>query len=247
MDKMDGNSKINYKKKWYLEHREEILLKRKQYYQEHKKECKERSKQHYLDNRDEYLKRDKTRRLNKKEEIAAYRKEYRAEHKEIIAKQYREWKQNNRAKVNADNAVYRSKNKEKIRAHKLEYNNLKEGKATNYAWRYRYKDKEKGFDISSNVSKEWILENIFTSKCIYCGEDKWERLGCDRIDNTKPHTPDNCVPCCFICNVDRGDRYSVEEFKVYRSLHPRACDLQKAPKIVLSGSGALKKRELKLN
>lgn len=36
--------------------------------------------------------------------------------------------------------------------------------------------------------------------------------GLDRIDNTKPHEVDNCVPCCYDCNYAKRDR-SVDQFK----------------------------------
>jgi len=35
--------------------------------------------------------------------------------------------------------------------------------------------------------------------------------GIDRIDSSKPHTIDNCVTCCYICNRAKSDM-SVEEF-----------------------------------
>lgn len=54
------------------------------------------------------------------------------------------------------------------------------------------------------LTPEWVIANVFAHKCHYCGEDDWEKLGCDRIDNTKPHTPENCVPCCTRCNIKRG-------------------------------------------
>lgn len=61
------------------------------------------------------------------------------------------------------------------------------------------------------LTPEWIVDNIFNSKCIYCGETDWRKLGCDRIDNSKPHTPDNVVCCCGKCNVKK-QRKSVEVF-----------------------------------
>ena len=46
-------------------------------------------------------------------------------------------------------------------------------------------------------------------KCNYCGETN--NIGCDRIDNLKGHTMNNCVPCCQLCNVTRMDNYTVDE------------------------------------
>ena len=56
------------------------------------------------------------------------------------------------------------------------------------------------------LTAEWIIDNIFNSKCIYCGENDWLKLGADRIDNSKPHIPDNVVPCCKHCNDERQNQ-----------------------------------------
>ena len=34
-----------------------------------------------------------------------------------------------------------------------------------------------------------------------------------RIDNTKGHTKENCVPCCIECNIARGNNFTYEEMK----------------------------------
>ncbi len=41
--------------------------------------------------------------------------------------------------------------------------------------------------------------------------------GLDRIDNTKPHTKDNCQPCCIICNRAKNNR-TLSEMYEYISL-----------------------------
>jgi hypothetical protein len=75
---------------------------------------------------------------------------------------------------------------------------------------YKTIDKRKGF--MNNLTEDWIKENITSKSCIYC--DDTENLGCDRIDNTKGHIMDNCVPCCKECNYTRGNIYSFEEMKM---------------------------------
>ena len=111
---------------------------------------------------------------------------------------------------------------------------------------YKSYDKNKGFDVSNNITKDWIVENIFNGqKCVYCGDDDWTHLGADRIDNTKPHTPDNVVCACGLCNIERNERYTVEEFKEYRKLHPRSldCSIDKGWEIVeMKGIKVLKKK-----
>ena len=35
----------------------------------------------------------------------------------------------------------------------------------------------------------------------------------DRIDNNKTHRIDNCVICCYSCNITRSNAFTAEEFK----------------------------------
>lgn len=58
----------------------------------------------------------------------------------------------------------------------------------------------------------FFVKNILKSQCIYCGSK--EKLGCDRIDNSKGHTYDNVVPCCYICNCARNNNFSFDEMKI---------------------------------
>lgn len=76
---------------------------------------------------------------------------------------------------------------------------------------YRYRDKKR-FNKEIDLDVDWFIDNIFNSKCIYCGESNWRELGCDRIDNNKPHTKDNVVCCCSTCNRMRGDDFTIDEF-----------------------------------
>ena len=54
------------------------------------------------------------------------------------------------------------------------------------------------------LTAQWVMDNIFTKKCLYCGESDWQLLGCDRINNSKPHTIENVVCSCGKCNHKRN-------------------------------------------
>lgn len=82
-------------------------------------------------------------------------------------------------------------------------------KASKMISAYKCRDKKNGFDKVCDITIEWMVENIFKSKCVYCGDTC--RLGCDRIDNTKGHTMDNVVPCCIECNQARNNKFTHEE------------------------------------
>jgi hypothetical protein len=76
---------------------------------------------------------------------------------------------------------------------------------------YKAHDRHMGLreDFICDLTVEWMKENITSKPCTYCGYK--EKISCDRIDNTKGHTRDNCIPSCFVCNDVRGKIFSVQE------------------------------------
>ena len=104
--------------------------------------------------------------------------------------------------------------REQILASMKKWHSTKEGRANNLANAYKQLDRNARRG-ESTITPQWIIDNIFTSKCYWCGEDDWKLLGCDRIDNTKPHTEDNVVCCCVNCNIERGRR-SFDWFTKYQ-------------------------------
>ena len=75
---------------------------------------------------------------------------------------------------------------------------------------YRLKDKKKG--LTCDIDNQWLYDAITSGKCFYCGDT--ERLGLDRIDNTKGHTKDNVVVCCYECNTARSNNFTQEEMLI---------------------------------
>lgn len=86
----------------------------------------------------------------------------------------------------------------------------KKNKVSKMLSQYRLKDKKKG--LVCDIDNQWLQDVIANGKCVYCGDTK--RLGLDRIDNSKGHTKDNVVVCCYDCNVARGNNFSYEEMMV---------------------------------
>ena len=162
--------------------------------------------------------RERYRRKNaeRKEQIKEYNKKYRAEHKDYYREYMKKWEQDHKEERRAYAKARDCSVHNKARRATLER------RANAISQDYRYADNARGFDTSSNIDGVWIAEHIFTSKCIYCGDGRWEHLGCDRIDNNLPHTADNVVCSCGICNCEReGKKMSVEEFVEYRKIHHR--------------------------
>lgn len=163
---------------------EEFLLK----YQKEKE--KQKAKEEKIN---KSLKADYARQWRK--DNADYGKQYYQDHKEEMSEQQKQ---------------YRNEHKEEIKEQKKGYRKSKMGRACYMVSSYKYIDKKYNRG-ECTLTPQWVVDNIFTSKCRYCQKDDWRKLGCDRIDNSKPHTPDNVVPCCEECNCKRG-RKSFEEF-----------------------------------
>ena len=121
------------------------------------------------------------------EKFKEYQKEYYKANKEKICKRVKNYKDSHKTECTN---WYK------------EYRKTPKGRAHYLAMGYNAKDlKYRG--IKGEMTSDFILKNIFTSKCVYCGESDWSKLGCDRIDNSQIHTPNNVVCCCYNCNTKR--------------------------------------------
>ena len=127
-------------------------------------------------------------------------KDYYHSNKEDCLKKSLEWARNNKDKRNIARKKWSDKNPD------YNYYKTKKGRAKALCQSYNKKDTQNGLECA--VTEQWVIENIFSGQvCHYCGETDWHKLGCDRIDSTKAHTPDNCVPCCKKCNPSKGKKY----------------------------------------
>lgn len=102
---------------------------------------------------------------------------------------------------------YYRKNKEKRKecnAKKMAaWYSTQRGRATVLLNNYKREDKKYNRG-ECTITADWIIGHIFTHPCTHCGESDWRKLGCNRIDNSLPHTPDNVEPCCKRCNEKMG-------------------------------------------
>lgn len=89
-------------------------------------------------------------------------------------------------------------------------NNIR-SKASKMISSYRIRDIKNKTTIC-DIDIDWMIDNIISKSCVYCGDT--HRIGCDRVDNTKGHTKDNVQPCCYECNVARGNNFTVQEMLI---------------------------------
>ena len=144
-----------------------------------------------------------------------YNHQYYLKHKEEIKSRSAEWRRNNKERAhearksyydnNRESAINRSKqwydeNKERASETRSKYRNTPMGRACKLYWKYNKMDKDAGRGLG-DLTPEWIASNILTKPCAHCGESDWHNIGCNRLDDSKPHTMDNVEPCCYKCNV----------------------------------------------
>lgn len=134
-----------------------------------------------------------------KEKRLSNQKKYYKDNKEKEIEKVKKWRENNKEEYN----LY-------MREYRKQYNKTLYGKASHILNSYKRHDKEANRG-ECTLTAQWIVDNIFSKPCHYCGETDWTKIGCDRIDNDKPHTQDNVVPCCYKCNIKKGKK-TYEEF-----------------------------------
>lgn len=186
----ENKRRKEYLKQYYQKHAQIIKDQAKEYHKKHREEIKEKRDRYYCENKEIFSEKGKEYRESHKEELSKYHKDYQNTHKEEISE-------------------YQRKYREK-------YLSTKEGYANSKLHQYRYSDAKQGRPGFS-LTRKWIIDNILNSHCVYCGESNWKKLGCDRIDDNLPHTPENCVCSCWPCNNEKHyKRMSVEEFVRYK-------------------------------
>lgn len=168
--------------------------------EEKKRRNRERCAKWYQENREKVLEKQKS---------------YYEAHKEQMAECMGKYYQANKEKILEYHKKYNAEHKDEIAGRRAEYwakyRKTKMGRAGYLAYNYDRND-EKYKRGKCTITPIWIIYNIFPMPCHYCGATGWEIMGCDRVDNTLPHTPDNVVPCCRECNLKRQGK-SYEEFK----------------------------------
>lgn len=189
-----------YNRQYYLRNKERLLQKQKEYNDTHREEINERQRQY--------------NRTHKESQ-----KKWYEENKEKLRGWYKDYYEKNKERIQEYNHLYYKdyydKNKDKKAEYRKQRYETKEGRAQALYQSYKKYDRNKGLQ-GFNLSSEYIATHIFNSSCVYCGESDWHKLGCDRIDNTKAHTPENVVCACASCNAQRSDKWTVEEFKLKR-------------------------------
>ena len=146
------------------------------------------------------------KKLKKKE----YDKIYYISNKEKINKRSKEWAKNNKENAKQSYKEFINKNPEYRKTYENKRRKTQIGRAENLLRMYKQSDKNANRGKCTLTAK-WIIENIFTQKCSHCEENDWTKIGCNRLDNNLPHTPENVEPCCFKCNAKLRGKDIIEQ------------------------------------
>lgn len=112
----------------------------------------------------------------------------------------RRWYHKHKEKAQKISIEYYRNNREDRLSYHKEYTKTKMGRASYLAAAYDREDRKYNRG-ECDFDAKWIVENIFDKPCVHCGETDWRKIGCNRLDNSKPHTKDNVEPCCGKCNL----------------------------------------------
>ena len=157
-----------------------------------------------------------------KECMKQYKKQYRAEHAEAIKQYMKQYKKQyyaeNREEILEKNKQYNAEHAEAIKQYFKQYFKQRyatiEGYARNIRKNNLRADRNQcriGVNEDPLPTIEQYIE-LLQQRDYYDGKQyHWTEMGLDRIDNTKPHTLDNVVPCSTK-NNKRRQKMNFEEF-----------------------------------
>ena len=191
-------AKREYNRQW----REKNSDYDKQYYQANREKRVEQKKQYYQANREKILEQQKQYKQANKEKRAEYNKQWYEANKEKVLEHNKQYYQANKEKW----TEYMKQYKEKRAEYDRQRSQTPMGRASYLVKNYKQKDK-KANRGECTLTAKWVVENIFTKPCTHCGKSGWQVIGCNRLDNSRPHTEDNVEPCCKDCN----DELATEE------------------------------------
>lgn len=190
-------------RRWRENHPERVRELSRQWRKEHPERAKEIDKHSYEKNKDKISERRKEYREKNTEEVREKDRIVYNKNKDKKAKIRKKNYEEHKTEILEKNKIWRENNPEKIKKHSKEYDSTVNGRAVNLVNRYKTQDKRhnKG---ECTLTPQWIIENILSKPCAHCGETDWHKIGCNRLDNSLPHTPDNVEPCCWECNNKLG-------------------------------------------
>lgn len=103
--------------------------------------------------------------------------------------------------------------KEYMRQYLKKYNESPMRRADKLSRAYDYEDAKYNRG-KGDLTAQWIIDNILFKACVHCGKEGWKIIGCNRLDDTKPHSKDNVEPCCYHCNcVLNGEKISKQVYQ----------------------------------
>lgn len=112
-------------------------------------------------------------------------------------------------KLNNDN-TYKNTNRKSDPEYYLKWLKSNNGKYS------RLKSRARDRKIEFKITKEEYCNNFIDKNCYYCGENSNGEI--DRIDSTGIYILNNCIPCCWRCNVMKNSQNQEDFLKACRKI-----------------------------
>lgn len=158
--------------------------------------CKECRKEYYQENKQAELEQNKVYHSKHKVEIAKYQKvyhrQYTVEHREELNEYQKQWYNDNREAI----LEYWKRYSETLRGHSkmIRQGNISADR----------KQGRIGDELPPNYPTIEDYMELLQQRDFYDGKQyHFTEMGLDRIDNSKPHTLGNVVPCTTKHNIER--------------------------------------------
>lgn len=151
----------------------------------------------------EFHERKNTKSFRSQCKSCANRKnsEYRKSHREQGNERQRRWRTQNRELNLQRQYSARRKNPERYKETSRRFRGSVKGKFSTY----RESARKRGHEFSLSIT---LFEKLISRACHYC---RGKGGGVDRVNNTLGYVPQNCLPCCEVCNRMKRDQ-TFQEF-----------------------------------
>lgn len=170
-----------------------------------KEQKKNYNRQYNLDHQEQIRQQKKQRYQDNKKEALEYNREHRAQ-RNVNSKK---WVAKHPETVKKLNSNFRERNRIRTRQKGRARSQTPQGKFE--AYKASAKSKQRIFELTFEQHfNPNALTTFWQKPCTYC-RCSIDTIGLDRIDNSKGYTLDNVVPCCKVCNLTRGNRFTYQE------------------------------------
>lgn len=179
---------------------------RKQYAKENASHIKEYKRKYHIEHQDEILSNVKKWYKENTNKVKEYKKLYRIEHKEEITLKDHEKYLKNKIQHYKHSIIWNKNNKDKVMSYKKKYKHSERGKEVSLLGTQKRRVLKMSLPYNYSVEEWNKCKEYFNNTCAYCGnevkltQDHWIPLS-----KGGEYTKDNIICACLSCNSSKRD------------------------------------------